>query len=97
VALARAVKRPPPLSAEQIQARVLHRDGLILVIDKPAGVAVHGGSGMSFGVIEALRASRPRDSGSKRSAGATRAFSATSPSRRARLWDARSICKRESK
>jgi 23S rRNA pseudouridine955/2504/2580 synthase len=32
------------------------------VIDKPAGVAVHGGSGMSFGVIEALRASRPRES-----------------------------------
>jgi len=32
-----------------------------LVIDKPAGVAVHGGSGMSFGVIEALRASRPRE------------------------------------
>jgi 23S rRNA pseudouridine955/2504/2580 synthase len=33
----------------------------LLVIDKPAGVAVHGGSGMSFGVIEALRASRPRE------------------------------------
>ena len=36
-------KRPPPLTAEQIQARVLHRDGLILVIDKPAGLAVHAG------------------------------------------------------
>ena len=33
----------------------------LLVIDKPSGVAVHGGSGMSFGVIEALRASRPRE------------------------------------
>ena len=31
------------------------------MIDKPAGVAVHGGSGMSYGVIEALRASRPRE------------------------------------
>ena len=31
------------------------------MINKPAGVAVHGGSGMSFGVIEALRASRPRE------------------------------------
>src|ERR1700677_836196 len=31
------------------------------LIDKPPGVAVHGGSGMSFGVIEALRASRPRE------------------------------------
>jgi 23S rRNA-/tRNA-specific pseudouridylate synthase len=29
------------------------------VIDKPAGTAVHGGSGVSFGVIEALRAARP--------------------------------------
>lgn len=36
-------RRPPPLSAEEIQARVLHRDGLILVIDKPAGLAVHAG------------------------------------------------------
>ncbi len=36
-------RRPPPLTAEQIQARVLHRDGLILVIDKPAGLAVHAG------------------------------------------------------
>ena len=41
--MAGPVKRPPPLTAEQIQARVLHRDGLILVIDKPAGLAVHAG------------------------------------------------------
>jgi 23S rRNA pseudouridine955/2504/2580 synthase len=32
---------------------------VLLVIDKPAGVAVHGGSGVSFGVIEQLRAARP--------------------------------------
>jgi RluA family pseudouridine synthase len=37
------VRRPPPLTPQQIQARVLHRDGLILVIDKPAGLAVHAG------------------------------------------------------
>jgi len=36
-------RRPPPLTTEEIQARVLHRDGLILVIDKPAGLAVHAG------------------------------------------------------
>jgi tRNA pseudouridine32 synthase/23S rRNA pseudouridine746 synthase/23S rRNA pseudouridine1911/1915/1917 synthase len=36
---------PRPLTAEEIQARVLHRDGLILVIDKPAGLAVHAGPG----------------------------------------------------
>jgi tRNA pseudouridine32 synthase/23S rRNA pseudouridine746 synthase/23S rRNA pseudouridine1911/1915/1917 synthase len=33
------------LTAEEIQARVLHRDGLILVIDKPAGLPVHAGPG----------------------------------------------------
>jgi 23S rRNA pseudouridine955/2504/2580 synthase len=32
------------------------------VLDKPAGIAVHGGSGVSFGVIEALRALHPDDS-----------------------------------
>lgn len=41
--MARPLKRPPPLSDAEIQARVLHRDGLILVIDKPAGLAVHAG------------------------------------------------------
>lgn len=38
-----ARRRPPPLTAAEIQARVLYRDGLILVIDKPAGLAVHAG------------------------------------------------------
>ena len=37
----------------------VYEDPRLLVIDKPAGVAVHGGSGVSFGVIEALRAARP--------------------------------------
>ncbi len=38
---------------------VVHEDEQILCIDKPAGVAVHGGSGESYGVIEQLRQSRP--------------------------------------
>jgi len=38
---------------------VVYEDDALLVIDKPAGTAVHGGSGVSFGVIEQLRASRP--------------------------------------
>jgi 23S rRNA pseudouridine955/2504/2580 synthase len=38
---------------------VLFEDSHLLVIDKPAGVAVHGGSGVSYGVIEQLRAARP--------------------------------------
>jgi tRNA pseudouridine32 synthase / 23S rRNA pseudouridine746 synthase len=35
----------PPLSPEEIQSRLLYRDGLILVIDKPAGLPVHAGPG----------------------------------------------------
>jgi 23S rRNA pseudouridine955/2504/2580 synthase len=38
---------------------VLFEDEHLLAIDKPAGVAVHGGSGVSFGVIEQLRRARP--------------------------------------
>ncbi len=38
---------------------VLHEDDCLLAIDKPSGVAVHGGSGVSFGVIEQLRQARP--------------------------------------
>jgi 23S rRNA pseudouridine955/2504/2580 synthase len=38
---------------------VLYEDEHLLAIDKPAGVAVHGGSGVSFGVIEQLRRARP--------------------------------------
>lgn len=37
---------------------VVYEDEAILVVDKPAGIAVHGGSGVSFGVIEALRRQR---------------------------------------
>jgi 23S rRNA pseudouridine955/2504/2580 synthase len=43
----------------RFQGRVLHEDEALLVIDKPAGVAVHGGSGISSGVIEQLRHERP--------------------------------------
>ncbi len=40
--------------------RVVLEDDCLLAIDKPAGVAVHGGSGVSFGVIEQLRRARPQ-------------------------------------
>ena len=39
---------------------VLYEDDGLLIVDKPAGIAVHGGSGESFGVIEALRRQRPQ-------------------------------------
>ncbi len=54
--------RPSSSLLELIEAAVIFQDRHLLVIDKPSGVAVHGGSGRSFGVIEALRASRPRES-----------------------------------
>lgn len=38
---------------------VLYEDEHLIALDKPAGVAVHGGSGVSFGVIEQMRAARP--------------------------------------
>lgn len=38
---------------------ILYEDQALLAVDKPAGLAVHGGSGVSFGLIEQLRAARP--------------------------------------
>ena len=60
------VRLPPirmsdkPAKARPAEFPVVLEDAALLVVDKPAGVAVHGGSGVSFGVIESLRASRPQ-------------------------------------
>lgn len=54
---------PPIVSASlgaRLEAGVLFEDRRLLVLDKPAGVAVHGGSGINLGVIEALRVLRPQ-------------------------------------
>ncbi len=48
----------PAAPAAALGARTVFEDDSLLVIDKPPGVAVHGGSGISFGVIERLRAER---------------------------------------
>ncbi|WP_370446416.1 RluA family pseudouridine synthase [Glaciimonas sp. PCH181] len=61
------ILRVPPIriaekaekTAPGAEFKILLEDNHLLVIDKPAGVAVHGGSGVSYGVIEQLRASRP--------------------------------------
>jgi len=53
-----APSRRPPAPRDP-GFRVVFEDDALLIIDKPAGVAVHGGSGVSFGVIEQLRAARP--------------------------------------
>ena len=52
---------PPAALAEQLRAAVLYEDRDLLVLDKPAGLAVHKGSGLAFGVIEILRALRPNE------------------------------------
>ncbi|GAB1112444.1 MAG: 23S rRNA pseudouridine(955/2504/2580) synthase RluC [Shewanella algae] len=44
----------------RLEDRVLFEDKHILVLNKPAGIAVHGGSGVDYGVIEALRSLRPQ-------------------------------------
>ncbi len=62
------IVRVPPLKVPQEVPRfvpgsefpVVYEDDVLLVIDKPAGVAAHGGSGVAFGVIEQLRAARPQ-------------------------------------
>lgn len=54
---------PEPRSDRLTPARefaVVYEDEALLVVDKPAGVAVHGGSGVDFGVIEQLRRARPQ-------------------------------------
>ena len=56
----RAAGSPPPAeAAARLAERVLFEDDRLLVIDKPAGLAVHGGSGIAHGVIEQLRYARP--------------------------------------
>ncbi|WP_114195580.1 23S rRNA pseudouridine(955/2504/2580) synthase RluC [Edaphovirga cremea] len=42
-----------------LEAYILYEDDYLLILNKPSGTAVHGGSGLSFGVIEGLRALRP--------------------------------------
>lgn len=52
-------KAPSKSLRDFVTAAVIHEDRDLIVVNKPAGVAVHGGSGVSFGVIEALRAVHP--------------------------------------
>jgi 23S rRNA pseudouridine955/2504/2580 synthase len=61
VAEARGQGAPSTGQTDRVTQAVIYEDRDFLVIDKPSGVASHGGSGISFGVIELLRAARPRD------------------------------------
>lgn len=59
LAEARAVE-PKEQTLELIHNSILFEDNSILVLNKPAGIAVHGGSGISYGVIEAVRVLMPK-------------------------------------
>lgn len=68
LAIGDEIRIPPMRVSESVHAvppppgrtlPVVFEDEALLVIDKPAGKAVHGGSGISFGVIEQLRVQRP--------------------------------------
>lgn len=68
LALGDEVRVPPVRVAQRTEAAPapprefpeVYEDEHLVVVDKPAGVAVHGGSGVSFGVIEQLRRARPQ-------------------------------------
>jgi 23S rRNA pseudouridine955/2504/2580 synthase len=51
---------PPGGVLQRLAAAVIYEDERLLVLDKPCGMAVHGGSGLDYGVIEGLRALRPQ-------------------------------------
>ena len=60
----RTAERAPaargPVPARRFDVPVLYEDDAFLALDKPAGLAVHGGSGVAHGLIEQLRAARPQ-------------------------------------
>lgn len=59
VAAPDAPRRAPDDLLRRVEARIVYEDDHILALDKPAGLAVHGGSGIGFGAIEILRSLRP--------------------------------------
>ena len=59
----RPAKTPSEARRRDIDRAIVHEDDRLIVLNKPAGWAVHGGSGLDFGVIECLRAARPHARG----------------------------------
>lgn len=55
----------PPIPSKNLQQHleqaIVYEDERYIVLNKPSGLAVHGGSGMDFGVIEAMRSMRPEE------------------------------------
>jgi 23S rRNA pseudouridine955/2504/2580 synthase len=55
----RVAEREEDVPAPHFKLPILFEDEALVAIDKPAGIAVHGGSGIAHGVIESLRSMRP--------------------------------------
>lgn len=55
-----APAKAPAKLEDQLASRIVYEDADLLVVNKPSGLAVHGGSGLRFGLIEALRQMRPQ-------------------------------------
>jgi len=55
----RVADRSSKPAPKALEFSILHEDAALLALDKPSGMAVHGGSGVSYGAIEGLRAARP--------------------------------------
>lgn len=53
--------RPRVDDLRKLEKSILYEDRALIVLNKPSGMAVHGGSGISYGVIEAFRVLRPRE------------------------------------
>ncbi|WP_034842433.1 23S rRNA pseudouridine(955/2504/2580) synthase RluC [Endozoicomonas numazuensis] len=63
VRVAEKTSRASPSAAiiHKLEGAILYEDKSLIIINKPAGIAVHGGSGISYGVIETLRNIRPQE------------------------------------
>ncbi|MCV6636525.1 23S rRNA pseudouridine(955/2504/2580) synthase RluC [Candidatus Albibeggiatoa sp. nov. NOAA] len=57
----RTSEKPHDKFLQSLKEAILHEDKQLLVINKPSGVAVHGGSGVSYGIIEGIRAIYPEE------------------------------------
>ncbi|MDD2700586.1 MAG: RluA family pseudouridine synthase [Sideroxydans sp.] len=56
----RVAEKPQSEYVPAVEFPILYEDDALIAINKPAGTAVHGGSGVSFGVIEQMRSARPQ-------------------------------------
>lgn len=57
-----SVQQPSERVLRRLEAAILHEDDRLIVLDKPSGLAAHAGSGIGYGVVEAMRVLRPQAS-----------------------------------